>query len=75
MKDFDFEESNRIFVNVSLYAYYRVLWAKNKILHHLQKIFSFYVSNSYIKIRIKRTIKELQLPKQQILKSTFQELI
>ena len=43
MKDFGFEENNKIYVNKSPCPYYRVLWAKNKRLNHLQKILSFYV--------------------------------
>ena len=57
MKDFVFEEDNKIYVNESLYPSYRVLWAKSKRLRHLQKIFSFYVSNGSIKIKIKENDK------------------
>ena len=52
MKDFGFEESNKIYVNESLCPYYRVLWAKSKKLHQLEKIFSFNASNGSIKIKI-----------------------
>ena len=57
MKDFGFEENNKIYVNESLCPYYRVLWAKSKRLHHLQKIFAFYVLNGSIKIKIKENDK------------------
>ena len=61
MKDFGFEENNKIYVNESLCPYYRVLWAKSKRLHHLQKIFSFYVSNDSIKIKIKENDKGIKI--------------
>ena len=57
IKDFGFEENNKIYVNESLCPYYRVLWAKSKRLHHLQKMFSFYVSNGSIKIKMKENDK------------------
>ena len=57
MKDFGFEENNQIYVNEGLCPYYRVPWAKSKSLHHLQKIFSFYVSNGSIKIKTKENDK------------------
>ena len=53
MKNVGFGESKRIHVNEGLGPYCRVLWAKSKRLHHLQKIFSFYVSNGSINIKIK----------------------
>ena len=53
MKDFSFEENNNIYVNESLCPYYGIIWANSKRLHHLQKMFSFYVSNGSIKIKIK----------------------
>ena len=61
MKDFGFEENNKIYVNESLCPYYSVLWAKRKRLHHLQKIFSFYVSNGSIKIKIKENDKGITI--------------
>ena len=61
MKDFGFKENNEIYVNESLCPYYRVLWAKSKRLHHLQKIFSFYISNGSIKIKIKENNKEIKI--------------
>ena len=57
MKDFGFEKNNKIYVNKVLCPYYRVLWAKSKRLHHLQKMFSFYVSNGSIKIKMKENDK------------------
>ena len=57
MEDFDFVEKNKIYVNESLCPYYRVLWAKYKKLHHLQKIFSFYTSNGSVKIKINENDK------------------
>ena len=41
MKNVGSGESNKIHVTESLGPYYRVLWAKSKRLHHLQKILSF----------------------------------
>ena len=61
MKDFGFKENNEIYVNESLCPYYRVLWAKSKRLHHLLKIFSFYISNGSIKIKIKKNDKEIKI--------------
>ena len=57
MKDSGFEETNKTYVNESLCPYYRFFWAKSKRLHHLQKTFSFYVSNGSIKIKIKENDK------------------
>ena len=61
MEDFGFEEKNKIYVNESLCPYYRVFWAKSKILHHLQKVFSFYVTNGSIKIKIKENCKRISI--------------
>lgn len=61
MEDFGFEEKNKIYVNESLCPYYRVLWAKCKKLHHLQKIFSFYTSNGSVKIKINENDKGITI--------------
>ena len=61
MQDFGFEESNKIYINESLCPYYRVLWAKSKRLHQLQKIFSFYVSNGSIKIKVNENDKAITI--------------
>ena len=61
MKNVGFGESKRIHVNEGLGPYCRVLWAKSKRLHHLQKIFSFYVSNGSINIKIKDNDKGITI--------------
>ena len=61
MKDFGYEENNKVFINESLCPYYRVLWAKCKRLHHLEKIFNFYVSNGSIKIKIHENDKGISI--------------
>ena len=61
MKDFDFEETKKVYVNESLCPYYRDLWTKSKRLHHLQKIFSFYGSNGSIKIKTKENNKGITI--------------
>ena len=59
MKDFDFEENKKIYINENLCPYYRVPWTKSKRLHQLQKIFSFYASNRSNDIQIKKNDKEV----------------
>ena len=61
MKDFGFEEKNEIYVNKILCPFCRLLWVKSKRLHHLQKICSFYVSNGFIKIKIKENDKGITI--------------
>ena len=61
MKDFGFEENSKIYVNESLCPYYRVIWEKSKRLRHLQKIFSFYVSNGSVKIKLKENNKGITI--------------
>ena len=61
MNDFGYEEKNKIFINESLCPYYRVLWAKCKRLHQLQHIFTFYISNGSIKIKINENDKAIAI--------------
>ena len=51
-KDIGFPENNVIFVNQSLFTYYRVSWSKAKRLHSLKRISSFYVLGGTVKIKI-----------------------
>ena len=41
-----------MFINTSLYPYYRMLWSKCKRLHELGNIANFYISSSTIKVKI-----------------------
>ena len=61
IKDFGFEENNKTGINGSQCLYYRILCAKSKRLHHLQKIFNFYVSNGSIKVKIKESDKGITI--------------
>ena len=50
--ELDFPEGTRIFINESLYAYYRGLWNKCKTLKGMGKLHVFFVSNGTIKAKI-----------------------
>ena len=52
MKKADLPEGTQIFVNQSLCSYYKSLWSKSKKLRSLGKIYSFFISNSIIKIKL-----------------------
>ena len=45
MQELQLTGPGKLYVNQSLWPYYRVLWSKNKSLHRKGKTFSYYVSN------------------------------
>ena len=52
MKEVDLTEGTQIFVNQSLWPYYKSLWSKSKKLRSLGKIPSFFISNNTIKTKL-----------------------
>ena len=60
LEDIGLGGSNSIFVNPSLYPYYRMLWSKNKRLLDLGKINKFFVSSGEIKIRLQENSNRWQ---------------
>ena len=48
----DLPEGTQIFINQSLCPYYKSLWSKSKKLCSLEKIYSFFILNSTIKIKL-----------------------
>ena len=52
MKEVDPPEGRQIFVNQSLCPYYKSLWSKSKRLLLLEKMHSFFISSSTIKIKL-----------------------
>ena len=61
MKDLQLTGHGKLYINQSLYPYYRVLWSKSKSLHRMGKIFSYYVSNGTVKIKIQETSQPLSI--------------
>ena len=61
MEDLHLTGQGKLYINQSLCPYYRVLWSKNKSLHRMGKIFSYYVSNSTVKIKIEETSQPLSI--------------
>ena len=52
MEYLDFPGSAELFINRSLCPYYKVLWSKSKKLQNLGKIYSFFIFDDKIKIKI-----------------------
>ena len=52
MEDLQLTGQSKLYINESLCPYHRVLWSKSKSLHRMDKIFSYYVSNGTVKIKI-----------------------
>ena len=61
MEDLQLTGQGKLYINQSLCPYYRVLWSKSKSLHRMGKIFSYYVSNGTVKIKIQETSKPLSI--------------
>lgn len=51
MKQISFPKNSPIFVNQSLRTYYPVLCSKDKLLHSLKTISSFYVAGRTVKVK------------------------
>ena len=61
MKDLQLTGQGKLYINQSLCPYYRVLWSKSISIHSMGKIFSYYVSNVTVKIKIEETSKPLSI--------------
>ena len=61
MEDLQLTGQEKLYIKLSICPYYRVLWPKSKSLHSMGKIYSYYVSNGTIKIKIQETSKPLSI--------------
>ena len=61
MEDLQLTGQGKLYINQSLCPYYRVLWSKSISLHRMGKIFSYYVSNGTVKIKIQETSQPLSI--------------
>ena len=61
MEDLQLNGQGKLYINQSLCPYCRVLWSKIKSLHSMGNIFSHYVSNGIVKIKIQETSKPLPI--------------
>ena len=61
MEDLQLTGQGKLYINQSLCPYYRVLWSKSISIHSMGKIFSYYVSNVTVKIKIEETSKPLSI--------------
>ena len=61
LEDFSLPGQGKIFINSSLCPYYKMLWSKSKKLLTLEKINSFYISNSAIRIKISENSSPLSI--------------
>ena len=52
MEDIGLTGDNKVFINHSLYPYYRVLWSKSKVFLNMGKINRLMVSNGIVKVKI-----------------------
>ena len=52
MQDIGFSGNQSIYINTSLYPYYRMVWSKCKRLQELGNITNFYISSGTIKVKI-----------------------
>ena len=53
--ELDFPENTKIFVNESLYPYYRGIWYKCQTLTAIQKIHQFYTISGLIRVKLEET--------------------
>ena len=53
--ELDFPENTNIFVNESLYPYYRDIWYKCQTLTAIQKIHQFYTISGLIRVKLEET--------------------
>ena len=74
LEDIGLRGSNSIFVNPSLYPYYRMLWSKSKRLLDLGKINNFFVSSGKIKIRLQENSKPLAITHVEDFKKYFPDV-
>ena len=61
MEDLQLNDQGKLYINQSVCPYCTVLWSKIKSLHSMGNIFSYYVSNGIVKIKIQETSKPLPI--------------
>ena len=61
MEDLQLTGQGKLYINQSLCPYYRGLLSKSKSLHRMGKIFSYYVSNGTVKIKMQETSQPLSI--------------
>ena len=61
MDDLQLTGQGKLYINQSLCPYCKVLSLKSKSLHRMGKIFSYYVSNGTVKIKIQETSQPLSI--------------
>ena len=74
MENLQLTGQGKLYINQSLCPYYRVLWSKSKSLHRMGKIFSYYVSNGTVKIKIQETSKPLSIMHKSDLEKLFPDV-
>ena len=74
LEDFGLRGSNRIFLNQSLSAYYRILWIKSKKSHDLGKISNYFISSGKIKIKLLENSKPLAIIHAEDFKKYFRDV-
>ena len=52
MTDVNLSGQNKLYIDTGLFPYYKALWSKSKKLHSLGEIFSFYISDDAITIKV-----------------------
>ena len=61
MEDLQLTGQGKLCINQLLCPYNRVLWSKSKSLNSMGKIFSYYVLDGTLKIKIQETSKALSI--------------
>ena len=61
MEDLQLTGLGKLYINQSLCPCYRLLQSKRKSLHRMGKIFSYYVSNGTVKIKMQETSQPLSI--------------
>ena len=53
--------NTKIFINQSLYSYYKILWSKSKRLHAMKQIHNYYVSNGTVKVKLEENSQPISI--------------
>ena len=59
--DLDLPRGTKVFINQSLYPYYRMLWSKSKRLHGMGTINHFFISGGTVKVKINENSRFLAI--------------
>ena len=70
----DLPEGSKIFVNQSLCSFYRLLLSASKKLHDKGRIFSWYLSNGSIKIKLQENSRPLNIFHMEDFKKCFSDV-